>query len=471
MPKKPVISDDPAELRRRAEARLSERGIDQKSEAGAQRVLHELEVHQIELEMQNAELQKTRNELESALKNYIDLYDFAPVGYVSLDESGVILETNLKGAALLGVGRSRLINRHFLLFVSPSSRPVFLDFLKEIFTGPKDKAFEALLLKEGSGTFWAGFQAASAVSLKGTRKWCRVAFEDITARKQAEERQRRLDVLADTNRALNQEIVRRQSVEKALKESERHQRRLLKQSQHMQAQLRHLSHQVLHAQEEERRRISRELHDEIAQTLVGINIQLAALTRETAGTPRGLKQKIARTQRIVAKSMDIVHRFARELRPPALDDLGLIPALHAFMKEFTKRTGVHARLTAFAAIEQLDNATRTALYRVAQESLTNVARHAQATIVDVTFEKLPNAICMKVKDNGRSFQAQRVMRSKNNTRLGLIGMRERVEMVGGSFGVESASGKGTTVLAQIPLGKTKRRRGGSSPTKTTEIGP
>jgi signal transduction histidine kinase len=187
--------------------------------------------------------------------------------------------------------------------------------------------------------------------------------------------------------------------------------------------------------------------------LTGINIQLATLKVEAAVNVKGLQKKITRTQRMVEKSVDIVHRFARELRPTMLDDLGLIPALHSYMKGFTRRTGIHIHFKTFSSsrIKELNNATRTVFYRVAQEALTNVARHAQASRVDVHFKKLPNAICLKIKDDGKSFQAQRVMRSKRNTRLGLIGMRERLEMVGGSFSVESAPGKGTTVRAQIPL--------------------
>src|SRR6266852_1254841 len=170
MPRKPDISSDPAKLRRRAEACLRDqrkgqrsKAGDQKSEADTMRLLHELEVHQIQLQMQNAELQKARDDLEAAVEKYTDLYDFAPVGHFSIDESGVILEANLTGAALLSVERSRLINRRLLLFMSPTSRPIFLGFLKNIFTGPKDQVCEALLLKEGGGSFWAGFQATSAV--------------------------------------------------------------------------------------------------------------------------------------------------------------------------------------------------------------------------------------------------------------------------------------------------------------------
>jgi PAS domain S-box-containing protein len=456
MKRKPTTSDDSAELRRRAEARLRERKSVKKSDFSTRRLLHELEVHRIELEMQNAELQKTRDELEVSLEKITDLYDFAPVGYFSIDESGVVLDANLKSAALLGVERSRLINRSLLLFVDQKSRPILMSFLKNVLAEPKDQECEALLLKEAGVTFWAVFRATSAVCPAGSRRWCRVAFGDITARKQAEEAQRRMEDMADTNLGLNREIVRRQTVEQNLKKSELRQSRLLKQSRHIQGQLRRLSHQILQAQEEERLRISRDLHDEIAQTLVGINVQLATLTREAAGGPKGLQQKIERTQQMVEKSVEKVHQFARKLRPALLDDLGLIPALEAFMKSFTKQTGVRAGLTAFAAVERLDTARRTVLFRVAQEALTNVARHAQASRVEVTIQKLQEGICMKIKDDGKSFQVDHVMHGKGGKHLGLLGMRERLEMVSGSFEVVSAPGKGTTITAKIPIGTAVR---------------
>ena len=194
--------------------------------------------------------------------------------------------------------------------------------------------------------------------------------------------------LGAIGRQLKHEIVRRKAAEEALAKSEQHYGLLLEQSRQMQEHLRHLSHQVLSAQEEERKQISRELHDEIAQTLTGINISLATLTKEATINTNSLKKKIASTQQLVEKSMRIVHRFARELRPMLLDELGLIPALHSYMKNFTERTGIHIRFTVFAEIEQLDSVKRTVLYRVAQEALTNVARHAQASLVKVSIRKL-----------------------------------------------------------------------------------
>jgi signal transduction histidine kinase len=158
----------------------------------------------------------------------------------------------------------------------------------------------------------------------------------------------------------------------------------------------------------------------------------------------------------VEKSVDIVHRFARELRPAVLDDLGLIPALHSFMKGFAARTGLLSHLKAYAGVEDLDGTKRTVLYRVAQEALTNVARHAKASRVEVNIQKQNSGACMEIKDDGRSFEVERGMRARGNKRLGLLGMRERVEMIGGTFCVKSAPGQGTTVRVEIPFANPKK---------------
>jgi len=266
--------------------------------------------------------------------------------------------------------------------------------------------------------------------------------------------------LALSNRKLRGEITRRQMVENTLRQSEHHSARLLEQSQLLQEQMRLLSHRILLVQEEERKRISRELHDVIAQMLTGINVRLATLKMDAAADTKGLSRKISRAQRLVEKSVDSVHRFARELRPAVLDDLGLIPALHTFMKSFSRETGIHIRFTTFTSgrVDELDTARRTVFYRIAQEALNNVARHAHASRVDVAIRKLPQVISLTIKDNGKSFQVERVLHIKRNSRLGLLGMRERVEMVGGKFSIESSPGKGTTIQAQIPFSNKAKER-------------
>jgi len=215
--------------------------------------------------------------------------------------------------------------------------------------------------------------------------------------------------------------------------------------------LRHLSQQVLLAQEEERKEISRELHDEVVQTLTGINVQLASLKLKAGAGQPGFSRQIGYTQRLVEKSVNTVHRFARDLRPTVLDDLGLIPALHACLKSFTRRTGARVRFSVFAGIEGMSNDKRTVLYRVAQAALNNIAQHAQATNVRVLIQDLPQAVRMEIKDNGKAFDVAHVLDSRRHRRVGLIGMRERVEMVGGRFRVDSSRGHGTTISAKIPF--------------------
>lgn len=257
--------------------------------------------------------------------------------------------------------------------------------------------------------------------------------------------------LAASNRQLKKEVARRRVVEETLRQSEQRSTRLLDQSRRMQEQLRVLSRGILSAQEEERKRVSRELHDVIGQVLTSINVRLAVLRADAAVNAKDITKSIAHTQRLVEKSVNIVRRFAYNLRPSMLDDLGLIPCLESFMARFMKDTGIRMSLTAFAGVEKLSSAKRTVLYRVVQEALTNVVRHARASKAEVILKRRASDVCMQIKDNGGSFDVERVLSSRSRRHLGLLGMRERVEMVGGSFSIESSQSKGTTIKAQIPF--------------------
>ncbi len=445
---------DAAALRRSAEerlARLKPEGGEQRSEVETARLVHELEVHQIELEMQNAELQRTRVEIEAALERYTELYDFAPVGYFSIDQQGLIQEVNLTGAAMLGMARSQILLRRLRGFVSPASRPVVDAFLKTVFASSGKQACEALLMTGTGAAFWADLQASSLALPKGGRNWCRVAVSNIAALKRGEEAQRRVEALAAANQEADREIAQRRAVEATLRESEQIQRDLLAESQQLHAQLRHLTHQVLLSQEEERKQISRQLHDEIAQILAGVKVQLTVLSQVALVRPGELRKRLARTRRLIGQSIEVVHRFARGLRPALLDDLGLIPALRSLVKEMSGRKGLRIELTAVTGVEALDLLRRTVLYRVAQEALTNVARHAHARRATVRVQRTADVIRLEIRDDGRSFSADRMLAARHGGHLGLIGMRERVEMVGGRFTIASAPGKGTTVTAEVPI--------------------
>ena len=269
--------------------------------------------------------------------------------------------------------------------------------------------------------------------------------------------------LTAANKKLKQEIVQRRAMEESLRTSETTSSRLLEKSRQMQDELRHLSRRLLSAQEDERKRISRELHDVIAQTLTAINVRLATLKSQSTANAKDLHEKIAITQRLVEESVDIVHRFARDLRPSVLDDLGLVPALRSYIASFSKQTGIRVTFVAFADVEKLNGAARTTLYRVTQEALTNVARHAKASRAKVSIRKLRGAVSMDIHDNGRGFRVEGAALAKNKNRLGLLGMKERMEMIGGTFCLESAPGQQTTIRVEIPdekpASKTAREKG------------
>jgi PAS domain S-box-containing protein len=186
MLKKPNLGLDAGSLRRRAEERLREPQSESgqaRTEADTQHLVHELQVHQIELEMQNEELQKARDEMEAGLEKFSDLYDFAPVGYLTLDREGTVLEANLTSASLLGIERSRLVKRRFGSCVSASELPAFNTFLAQVFERRTRAFCEVTLLKKGKPQVELRLEAAVAAS----GRECRAMLADITERKRAEE--------------------------------------------------------------------------------------------------------------------------------------------------------------------------------------------------------------------------------------------------------------------------------------------
>ncbi len=211
--------------------------------------------------------------------------------------------------------------------------------------------------------------------------------------------------------------------------------------------------QILHVQEEERKRISRELHDEVGQAVVAINAYLAAVRRRGSGRHAArLTTTVAEVQKLLIGAMSRVHAFARELRPAVLDDLGLVPALRSYLKDFAERTGLFVHFERAVVSRRLLTAQQeTTLFRIAQESLNNVARHAQATQVEISLRQVKGCVQLCVKDNGTGFAARALRSRIAKRRLGLLGMQERLRLLGGRLLVQSMPGRGTAVVAQVPL--------------------
>lgn len=225
---------------------------------------------------------------------------------------------------------------------------------------------------------------------------------------------------------------------------------------------RQLLERGIELQEEERRRIARELHDQTSQRLTSILMTLRVL-----GEARSLAEVHVRVEdlrEMAAQALEEVHDLALALRPRLLDDLGLLAALQHHLGEFRDRSHLPVDFQVLGLDnKRLPSRVETALYRIAQEALTNVVRHAQAHNVGVLLEVRDTSVVLIVEDDGRGFDVSQVMGSHvHDGNLGLYGMRERAALLGGTLTIESALGEGTSVFAQIPLGSGESSHGQDS---------
>jgi two-component system sensor histidine kinase UhpB len=199
---------------------------------------------------------------------------------------------------------------------------------------------------------------------------------------------------------------------------------------------------VLRAQEQERQRIAQDLHDEVNQALTAITLRLEASAQNA---PPALERELRETKALANQAMEELLNLARELRPTALDDHGLLPALRQQVRDFSERTGIHADFRRRGPVPPLSDDQQLVIYRVTQESLSNVAQHANAGSVEVELSFVGRTV-LRVADDGRGVNGGAAHR---NGGLGLSGMRERALLVGGTLDVRSAPGQGTTVILSM----------------------
>jgi signal transduction histidine kinase len=211
-------------------------------------------------------------------------------------------------------------------------------------------------------------------------------------------------------------------------------------------ELRLLSNKLVRAQEDERKNISRELHDQVGQTLTALRVELGNLERLRTGSEREFQEHLEDAKGLAAETLQSVRNLAAGLRPSLLDDLGLGPALEWQAREFSRRTGIPVEVTRDPAIPELPDGHRTCLYRVVQEALTNCARHADATEIRIALEAESGRLSLTVQDDGRGMPGARAV-----TGLGLVGLEERVRELGGTLAIDSPAGKGAWLCASLPL--------------------
>jgi PAS domain S-box-containing protein len=504
-----------------------------------QRLVHELRLHQIELDLQNEELHRAQAALEATRSRYADLYEFAPVGYLSLDAEGIILEVNLTGSELLGMPRSRLRRRRFSDFVAPDvdAQDAFYRHRQQACGEATSCTCNLWMQRQDGAPFYAQLKSLVRHDGEHTPLQWHLALIDLTALREQAEAQlawtaaivesshdavigatqegyivswntgaqhlygyaaadvlgRPLAILAspecreETQRLLStmqrgkrveihetlhqtqddrriavsltlspiykrdgsiigvsmicRDITARKQREAQLRDTEQ----ALRQSQ---TQLRRLAWRQHQKQEQERKRMAQEIHDELTQSLTLLHIDLAWLMERPGITPEVQE----RLQAIVAQVNDldqVMHRIAMELRPPLLDDLGLLAALEWQLEEIHRRTDLTYTLQLPSAFLSLDPDRATVVFRIFQEALTNVIRHAKASHVDVQVIQDGEVIVLVVRDNGKGISAGQ---QAHRNALGLLGMRERAELWGGEVRVTGQAGRGTTVTVRMPCG-------------------
>lgn len=200
--------------------------------------------------------------------------------------------------------------------------------------------------------------------------------------------------------------------------------------------------------EEDHARMAREVHDQLGQALTGLKMDLAWLQKHTGPKQKELLLKFRDMSDLVDTTIQAVRRIATELRPGMLDDLGLVPAMEWQLQEFQKRSGIRCRFTSSLDEEALNAEDTTVLFRILQETLTNVARHAAATRVEVSLDEEQGYVRLRIQDNGRGITASEVNGPKS---FGLLGMRERVLLRSGDFDIQGTPDQGTTVVIKLPL--------------------
>jgi PAS domain S-box-containing protein len=437
-----------AGLRRRAEERL--RGIPADlaaippDEAG--RLLHELRVHQIELEMQNDELRRAQQELETSRVKYFDLYDMAPVGYITVSAKGLILEANLRFADLLGVERNRLIKQPLTRYILPKDQDVYYLHRKRLLETGARQVCELRMSRQDGSPFWTRLET-DAREGEDRPSVCRTIVSDISENKRAEV------ALADFSKELEKRVSERTAelltanrlMKKMLDEGKRAEERIRKSRE----RLRNLSGRLQAMLEEERARISREIHDELGQALTAMKIDLSLIRRGLLTD--GMAEKSAKVHEIelaAARIIRTVRKIATDLRPGILDELGVIAAIKWMAGNFQSRTKIVCNVAVLGADKISDTTRATAIFRIVQEALTNVMRHAAASQVNVTVEKKGDTLVVEVRDNGIGIKEGRVFDSKS---LGLIGIRERVLLLGGEAIVTGKPGEGTVVRVTLPM--------------------
>ncbi|MGD8591822.1 MAG: histidine kinase [Gammaproteobacteria bacterium] len=381
-----------------------------KDEGEQQRLIHDLRVHQIELEMQNRELRETQHRLELSRDRYSELYDFAPVGYVTLTDKGLIEQINLIGAKLLGKSPEQVINLPISAFVSKADLQHFFKYLKQVFDSDTKVATELRLKTSADCHCHVYLESIAVRENQDKAKTCRSVIVDITKRKQAEEKTQEL---LQQNRSLTQRLFK--------------------------------------AQEQERRHLARELHDEFGQWLTAIQLNTQNITNLIGKQSPDVDACIVSIANSAAHIQKDIRGMIHSLWPALLDELGLADSLRDLVAQWQGHNpNINCMLNLEGELDNLGETLNITLYRLVQEGLTNVSKHAHASHVAVALRrkhrntKNKDNIMLTIEDDGKGFDP-----NVSTNGFGLVGMRERVLAAGGDFSAHASRNQGMRLEAQL----------------------
>jgi signal transduction histidine kinase len=219
-------------------------------------------------------------------------------------------------------------------------------------------------------------------------------------------------------------------------------------------ELRELSARLVDIEEDGRKRLARELHDGLGQSLAILQIEISNLLTLPPERLAGSRERLVRARELAQATVQSVRSMSLTLRPALLDDLGLVPALHWMLEDFMRRSGVHCELKTADVDDQLNDPVKTCVYRILQEAIHNCEKHAAATRVTVTIKQSPVAITAEVQDNGHGFNVEDGVSASRRRGLGIVVMRERAERLNGTLVIESSPGGGTRLRVSVPVTQT-----------------
>ncbi|HEX8028144.1 MAG TPA: ATP-binding protein [Vicinamibacterales bacterium] len=400
-----------------------------RSDRHIRELMHELQVYTEEVTVQNEQLVRAQHELEITRDRFADLYDFAPIGYLLLDPHGTVLDINLAGAALFGKSRVFLINLPLPSLIAKEDREKLRQFLPSIRPEHVGAPPQIEVQLKGDAHHVVRMIARPRSDRGVTQVFA--AMFDITEARRLE--RERLD-------ALSREQARSLELGKEVAERTAAQR-----------QVKTLLSRLVSVQEEERRRLARNLHDHLGQQLSALRLGLTSL-RGDGSSPEQTAKRLAGVERLVGDLDRDVTYLAWDLRPVALDELGLQAALASLAHGWSEHTGITTEfLGAIDPNLRLPGGVESNIYRLVQEALNNVAKHAQATCVSILVRIADDELIIIIEDDGRGFAVDEPKSPGHlSGGMGLVNMRERAALFDGRVVVESTPGKGTTVFVTVP---------------------